>query len=783
MELNKKGVKFPAKMNLSFSKLLDSLEVRTKNCSPAEAKYLKKVLEKAAKDPALREGIEKKDIELHREIVDELMATVFPSALTENEIKCASYPWDFMPFYTSKRLEKYMVNSVQDFGMEKNTFNDDTLYISACTAILGMHFGMDMRGTKPFYLKFPDPKTGRMGHYRMAMNADFMSVIPTDKSIDITQEDFNELADNYYDIDLWKKKFPEESWIFSGFMIMNLMDLTMDWNINKLSKDLLNLSPDGIPILQNNIGELLKVNDLTMSFVKYVGNKFMQDGKNEGCFMLGGAKEMSGDQFLSPRIYNEIIENNRPIALPDIDRYAKKSKSLLAKNLHDAGLKSYYVQPIIYQDVKLGFLELGSPTINALNSTTSLMLEQIIPILAMAGNRMNEEYKNRIEAVIQEECTTIHPSVKWRFEEEANKHIASVDNGGDHQFTDLIFKDVFPLYGQLDISGSSTLRNKSVKNDLVSQLQSLRKILLKSQKVTPLPIYDELLYVIGKHIHLLETNMDAASEHDIQRFLNKEIEPILPRLSEINAGIAALVNTYNKSLNGELHTLYKERKAFDESVLQLNGVLADFIDKKQEEAQSMFPHYFERYKTDGVDFNMYIGESISPNKGYSQLMFKNLRLWQLMVMVEMERQFHTVRSSLKKNLNIASLVLAHRTPLAIHFRLDEKQFDVDGAYNARYEIIKKRIDKASIKGTSERITEVGKLVIVYTNDEDESEYLRYIQFLQNKNYFLKTAPELLTIEDLQGVSGLKAVRIGIDYEGKTKGSGVSMEEIIAEIER
>ena len=50
----------------------------------------------------------------------------------------------------------------------------------------------------------------------MAMNADFMSVIPTEKSIDINQEDFDELADNYYDIDLWKRKFPENSWIFSG---------------------------------------------------------------------------------------------------------------------------------------------------------------------------------------------------------------------------------------------------------------------------------------------------------------------------------------------------------------------------------------------------------------------------------------------------------------------------------------------------------------------------------------------------------------------------------------
>ncbi len=254
---------------------------------------------------------------------------------------------------------------------------------------------------------------------------------------------------------------------------------------------------------------------------------------------------------------------------------------------------------------------------------------------------------------------------------------------------------------------------------------------MKAQEVIVLPVYEELIFIIDGHIHILEFNMDAASEHDIQSFLNSEIEPILPQLSKINAGIATLIKAYYESLNSELHILYDERKAFDKSVLHLNNVLADFIDKKQLEAQLMFPHYFERFKTDGVEFNMYIGESISPDKGFSQLMFKNLRLWQLIVMVEMERELHDKLKNSKKKLDIASLVLSHRDPLAIHFRLDEKQFDVDGAYNARYEIVKKRIDKAHIKGTSERITEVGKLVIVYTNDEDESEYLRYIQFLQN----------------------------------------------------
>jgi len=97
--------------------------------------------------------------------------------------------------------------------------------------------------------------------------------------------------------------------------------------------------------------------------------------------------------------------------------------------------------------------------------------------------------------------------------------------------------------------------------------------------------------------------------------------------------------------------------------------------------------------------------------------------------------------------------------------MDEKQFDVDGTYNARYEIVKKRVDKAYIKGTKKRITEKGKITIVYSQKQDEREYLRYIKFLQSKGY-LDTDVEVVELEDLQAVTGLKALRVSVLYKKK-----------------
>jgi hypothetical protein len=131
-------------------------------------------------------------------------------------------------------------------------------------------------------------------------------------------------------------------------------------------------------------------------------------------------------------------------------------------------------------------------------------------------------------------------------------------------------------------------------------------------------------------------------------------------------------------------------------------------------------------------------------------------------------------------LRIASLVLVHSNPLAIKFRMDEKQFDVDGAYNIRYEIIKKRIDKAHIKNTSERLTAPGKIAIVYSQDKDAVEYKKYIKYLQSKSLLGKL--EQLDLEDLQGVYGLKALRVEVIYHNDfNEQPTITMEELMKEI--
>jgi hypothetical protein len=81
----------------------------------------------------------------------------------------------------------------------------------------------------------------------------------------------------------------------------------------------------------------------------------------------------------------------------------------------------------------------------------------------------------------------------------------------------------------------------------------------------------------------------------------------------------------------------------------------------------------------------------------------------------------------------------------------------------RYETAKKRLDKVLIKNTGERLTQPGKIAVVYSSPKEQVEYQEYFQFLQNKN-ILKPGVEFLELEELQGIYGLKALRVEVVYD-------------------
>jgi len=404
-----------------------------------------------------------------------------------------------------------------------------------------------------------------------------------------------------------------------------------------------------------------------------------------------------------------------------------------------------------------------SPRPYELNSINQNKFLDLLPVFKTAIERSTTEQKNLIEAIIQEKYTSIHPSVKWSFMDAAEKYQKQLFKKKENvKIDEIVFNNVYPLYGQSDIKGSSVARNNAIEEDLITQLTLAITVLRKACESEKIPIYKELMFRIEEYLNSVRKGLKSGDETTILSFFKREIYPVFEHIKTLNPQLSELVSTYTNRLDDDLQVVYEKRKEYEDSVTILNDSLSRYIDKKQEEVQKMFPHYFERYKTDGVEYNMYIGQSLVKDKTYNDVYLHNLQLWQLQLMCEMENVAMKATEKMMHELRVASLILIHSNPLAIKFRMDEKQFDVDGAYNIRYEIIKKRIDKAHIKGTTERLTVPNKIAIVYSQDKDAKEYKKYIKYLQSKNKLGKI--EELELEDLQGVSGLKAIRVEVIYD-------------------
>jgi hypothetical protein len=258
--------------------------------------------------------------------------------------------------------------------------------------------------------------------------------------------------------------------------------------------------------------------------------------------------------------------------------------------------------------------------------------------------------------------------------------------------------------------------------------------------------------------------MTAEDEIHVNEFLSQEAEPVFDHLQKNDSQASEIVAQYFNIVNDSNSSLYRYRHEYEQSVSKINDAILAYLAKEEEAIQKSYPHYFEKYRTDGIEYNIYIGQSISPQRPFNLLYLKNIRLWQLRSMAEAARITHQLVPSLKVPLQTTQLILVHSQSIAISFRREERKFDVEGSYNIRYEIIKKRLDKVRIKDTGERLTQPGKIAIVYFNQKEVPEYQEYIEFLKNKN-IIKPGVEFLELEELQGVKGMRALRVEINLEG------------------
>jgi hypothetical protein len=457
-------------------------------------------------------------------------------------------------------------------------------------------------------------------------------------------------------------------------------------------------------------------------------------------------------------LYGTAMQSAEPLAVSDVESDDSLDEGL-RELLLSQGVRSLALQPLRTADRTVGLFELSSSEAGAVDDTTLLTMTRLEPTFALAVTQNLEGFETRVESAIQHAYTAIHPSVRWRFRDAA---IEMLERGDDTVEPEpVVFEAVHPLYGAADIRASTHHRNEAVRHDVLGRLGRARDALASVHEALPLTILDELGLRVRKRIDQYERAWNAGDEAAADRFLTEDVEPVLERMT---AGRADLVSVLEACRSRGEEGAALRSDAYEASRRAINRAVSDVLLAEEAETQRLFPHYLELTRTDGVEHTMYIGPSIAPDRPFDLAYVENLRLRQLIAACAVAREVRRLGETLPMPLAIAQLVVVQHAPITLRFRADEKRFDVDSPSGVRFELLKKRLDKAHVKGTDERITQPDRIAVVYSIEAEEAEYRRYAEYLAAQGQ-IESEPEMLDVEDLPDAAGLKMLRLKVSSSG------------------
>lgn len=762
------------KSSLSFRPLVMALKKNIAEGNPGMQKMYGHVVKEFELRPELISAISDLSVLVpSAELIQELLSAVFPPT-TANYMYGVSFPFTLDAVYSSPLFEKLLLKP----GTNQITFPEnqtgDNLNLQrlhfAYGLILKKYIGYSNSDVSRLIYSSRDEQTGFNRYMELRLDGRFIDVRPIDEMPQLPDSILDKQSNRILTIDELMDQIPIDKFIFEGITIMRVNDVTEQEVISRIKDRLIdnNVFAEAAIYteLEEYIQSLISLKDLSIGitpFFKINGHYVYSDLHNNNSILFRHFHSSTDKDEISDYCKLLFREGKQSILFETLDQQSLDDVQFL-QYYHLEGVRSLIICPLKNNDGLIGMLEITSKIPGQLKPVHVGKVEATIPLFTLGLEKSLEQLNGQVDTVIKKKFTAVQPAVEWKFTEASlNFIVTQQQKKDDVKIERIAFNDVHPLYGAIDIRNSSTERCHAIQLDLVEQLEMAQTVIKKAQANVPFPLLQEIEFKLDKFIMSASDVLQSGDELSIQDFLQVQVVAVFNHLHTTEPSVKNEVEQYFAALDPQIGMLYHHRKNYEESVSLINDTLARFVDKEQIAAQKVYPHYFERYVTDGLEFNIYMGQSISPRKKFDEIYLRNLKMWELTILTKAARVTHELEKELSHPLRTTQLLLSHGQTLSILFRTEERKFDVDGAYNIRYEIVKKRIDKAHIKGTDERLTQPGKIAIVYSKSRDATEYAEYIEFLQNKK-LLKPGIEYHDLEELQGVVGLKALRVEVNFD-------------------
>jgi hypothetical protein len=623
------------------------------------------------------------------------------------------------------------------------------------------------------FYSYADNETRLTRYYHINIDTTFIDIKVLGHLPELEFETIENYLHEDAGIEILEEILPLSLFKLEGFSVITLEDVTAHRAIEDIRQAITNPVDDQKELYKsviNSLKTLTENNEVRfglLPFLKLNGEPLFDLSSCSQSILMKSAGQNASAELTYHALVKRFEKEPKAVFFSSLSE-TREQKFFFLKALRQAGIKSYAVIPVFYNKHIAGIMEIYSEKELVFYENLLSRLEFALPHIAQMLQNSITHFSACIDEVIKEKFTSLQPSVQWKFNETAWEQIKSPKHRSNSaQLNTISFKDVYPLYGAIDIRNSTIERNLALQQDLKRVIKLLLKILLTLDEQYPDGQWQELIEKTNEWMHVINNHVNTSDEIMIDQFLENEAGLILLnfRLSTPESGevIDRFLDMIGKDCEGPAFT---QRNRLEIAMQMINASVNNYFEQAQHQLQKIYPCYFEKFRTDGVEYDIYVGQAIAPKIAFDANYLRQMRLWQLTSMVDVARLTHNLLEHMPANLHTTQLIFIHSMNIDISFRNDERRFDVEGAYNIRYEVIKKRIDKVMLQDGSERLTQPGKIALVYFTETEAEEQLGYIKQLQEKNMVLPHV-EHLELEELQGVVGLKALRISVNFEDRS----------------
>ncbi|HEX5151047.1 MAG TPA: GAF domain-containing protein [Parafilimonas sp.] len=763
------------KAELSFQPFVDFIENKRANDTTVKKEMLRFVQDGLKKFPSLNQPVPNDQLDNYKELLELIYAALTGITTEQGEIFWAlGMPASMTIFYGTDALYNLLLDkngkAIKADISKEISESDSRKIIMLYSIILQRFYEYTLPLKNEVIHYFIDPETGLSKYYKVNFDDRFINIILKQKLPALNFRKIEQHSSRPALVEYLQKVLPLDAFTYEGFNVISLADVTIEYSIESIKNSITETSvkPKEVCVadVKRSLKTLVGCNTIEFGFIPFVEmNKrpLLDFGSLSNSVLLHYGRNGTIPEATFLSMVNDFIKNPVPIFLKDLGRYKNSSNSLITM-LKASGNAAFALIPLFYNGLLTAVLEVYSAEAGKLDEKKLLKLHEALPYLAQLLKTSVDDFHHKIANIVNAKFTALQPSVRWKFNEAAWHYMY---NGflqkKEPELESIRFEKVYPLFGAIDIRNSSVERNMATREDLYYNLSLLIETFTKIKGNYKLDLIDEMIFKSKKWLNTVSESLTPQEEYRLNNFLENEALVALRHVKKIQPVTAGSIDEYLESLDDKTGETHKNRRNLETSMQMINKTIIDYLDEAKNDLQVSYPYYFEKFRTDGVEYDIYIGQSISPDISFDVLYLKNLRLWQLKSMAAIYKKVKGLELQMPRRLFITQLIFINAEPIDIAFRNDEKRFDVDGAYNIRYQVIKKRIDKVHLKDSEERLTQPGKIALVYFNKEDAEDYISYINFLQEQDV-LENDLEYLDLEELQGVSGLKALRVGINLD-------------------